>query len=291
MSKSVGGSTTTEAWDLAGGLPLMLEDKNSSTTTDYVFGPGGLPLEQIVGSTTLWYGHDHLGSTRVVTGGSGTVQAGYVYDPYGNLVSSTGSLSNQPFRFAGQYQDSESGLYYLRARYYDPTTTQFLARDPAVATTRSPYGYVAGNPLNAADPSGVHVACGGADNAGGGSASHSGIDSCANDLWNPAPHLNDPCDYSLVAPNCSQLSAGDVVTAGLIVGCPEAGATRLAAAAILGLIGLIVIKATGDPSHGRGELPGPYPLGPPVPPTPAPTPTATPLPTATPRPIYGPFLP
>jgi RHS repeat-associated protein len=154
MSKLVGGSTTTEAWDLAGGLPLMLEDKNSSATTDYVCGPGGLPLEQIVGSTTLWYGHDHLGSTRVVTGSSGTVQASYAYDAYGNLLSTTGSLTNQPYRFAGQYQDSESGFYYLRARYYDPTTAQFLSRDPMEATTRSPYAYATNDPTTLKDPSG-----------------------------------------------------------------------------------------------------------------------------------------
>lgn len=49
---------------------------------------------------------------------------------------------------------TDSGLYYLRARYYDPTTAQFLSRDPMVATTRSPYAYVGGNPLNATDPSG-----------------------------------------------------------------------------------------------------------------------------------------
>ncbi len=44
------------------------------------------------------------------------------------------------------------------ARYYDPTVGQFLTVDPAVATTLSPYGYLAGNPLNGTDPSGD---CGG----------------------------------------------------------------------------------------------------------------------------------
>ncbi len=43
------------------------------------------------------------------------------YDAYENLKSSTGSTSN-PFQYAGQYTDSESGLQYLRARYYDPST-------------------------------------------------------------------------------------------------------------------------------------------------------------------------
>jgi hypothetical protein len=44
---------------------------------------------------------------------------------------------------------------YLRARYYDPSTGQFLSRDPAVATTRHPYTYVYDNPLNLTDPTGL----------------------------------------------------------------------------------------------------------------------------------------
>jgi RHS repeat-associated protein len=51
-----------------------------------------------------------------------------------------------------------TGFHYLRARYYDPVTGQFLTVDPNVATTLSPYGYVEGDPLNSADPSGK---CGG----------------------------------------------------------------------------------------------------------------------------------
>jgi hypothetical protein len=46
-------------------------------------------------------------------------------------------------------------LFYLRARYYDPSTGQFISRDPAVASTREPYAYVADNPLNSTDPSGL----------------------------------------------------------------------------------------------------------------------------------------
>jgi RHS repeat-associated protein len=46
-------------------------------------------------------------------------------------------------------------LYYLRARYYDTATGQFLSRDPMVATTRDPYAYVVGNPLNRTDPTGM----------------------------------------------------------------------------------------------------------------------------------------
>ncbi len=153
MAKTVAGVTTTQTWDLAGGLPLLLEDKTSAATLDYVYGPGGVPLEQINGTTTLWYHHDQLGSTRAITNATGVTQATYQYDPYGTTVASTGSVTN-PFLYAGQYKDTESQLYYLRARYYDPATAQFLSRDPMVAETRSPYGYVSGSPLNGGDPSG-----------------------------------------------------------------------------------------------------------------------------------------
>jgi RHS repeat-associated protein len=51
--------------------------------------------------------------------------------------------------------DSRSALFYLRARYYDPSTAQFLSRDPLVSQTREPYGYVYDDPLNATDPTGL----------------------------------------------------------------------------------------------------------------------------------------
>jgi RHS repeat-associated protein len=56
---------------------------------------------------------------------------------------------------AVQYTDAESRFVYWRARYYDPTTGQFLTRDPLVALTWSAYGHVGGIPLNATDPLGL----------------------------------------------------------------------------------------------------------------------------------------
>ena len=54
-----------------------------------------------------------------------------------------------------KYIDPETGLLYLRNRYYDPTTAQFLARDPLNASTRSAYGYAGNDPLNQDDPLGL----------------------------------------------------------------------------------------------------------------------------------------
>ena len=149
MSKTA-GAITQFVWDVSGNLPLLLKDG----TTAYVNGPGDLPVEQISGSTTYYLHHDQLGSTRLVTDATGTVQATYAYEPYGNVGAITGSINN-PFRFAGQYQDAESGMYYLRARYYDPATGQFLSLDPLVAITRQSYSYALGSPLNLSDPSGL----------------------------------------------------------------------------------------------------------------------------------------
>ena len=145
------GVTTNYTWDLTSSIPLLLVDG----TTSYIYGPGGLPLEQVTsGGAVLYYHHDQLGSTRALTNATGTVVATYSYDPYGNLTGTTGTAAN-PFGYAGQYTDPESGLIHLRARYYDPTTAQFLTRDPLAAVTGSAYGYVNDNPLNGSDPSGL----------------------------------------------------------------------------------------------------------------------------------------
>lgn len=95
---------------------------------------------------------DKLGSTRALSKDDGTVAATYDYDAYGD-VTQAGVL--QPFQYAGQYTDPESGLQYLRARYYDPATKQFISRDHAVTMSRTPYAYAGGNPINAVDPSGL----------------------------------------------------------------------------------------------------------------------------------------
>lgn len=70
------------------------------------------------------------------------------------MPTHTGTAST-PLQFSGQYTDAETGLVYLRARYYDPTTAQFLTIDPLLPATGTPYAYVVGNPLNAVDPAGT----------------------------------------------------------------------------------------------------------------------------------------
>jgi RHS repeat-associated protein len=150
-SKTSGLTTRHFTWGLSGSLPLLLNDGERS----YVYGPGGLPIEQINSSEAPTYlHHDQLGSTRLLTGANGETSASFSYAPYGGLEGNTGTATT-PLGFAGQYTDGESGLQYLRARFYDQGTGQFLTRDPIEGQTRQPYSYGVDNPLNGVDPSGL----------------------------------------------------------------------------------------------------------------------------------------
>lgn len=134
-------------WDESGSLPLLIEDGSTS----FIYGPGGLTLEQVTGSTADYFLHNWQGSTMGLASQAGALVASYTYDAYGNLTSSSGSVST-PLLFQGQYRDKETGLYYLQSRYYDPSTGQFLSRDPMNALV--PYAYAVGDPINASDPGG-----------------------------------------------------------------------------------------------------------------------------------------
>jgi RHS repeat-associated protein len=117
------GSTHRFVWDSVANAPRMIADG----ATSYIYGPDGLPLEQIDGSNNiLYYHHDQLGSTRLLTDGSGAVVGTGNYDAYGNPAGQSGVQT--PFGFAGQYEDANSGLIYMGGNFYDPTTGQYLRK-------------------------------------------------------------------------------------------------------------------------------------------------------------------
>ncbi len=147
-----GQPTTNYTWDVAAGLPVVLQDGDNT----YVY---GLDLISATdgGGVQTYFLYDGLGSTSDLTDGSGNVVDGYTYDVFGALRS--GSPGATDFLFTGEQRDADSGLYYLRARYYDPEIGRFLSRDPARGG--HPYGYVANNPVRYVDPSGLcHIETG-----------------------------------------------------------------------------------------------------------------------------------
>ncbi len=130
QGKTVNGAATAYTWDTTQGLPTLLQEQTGATTTRYIAGPDGLPLEQVDGAGNALYSYrDQLGSTRELGDGSGRIAATYRYDAYGNPLAKTSSATTL-FGYAGAYTDGETSLQYLQARYYDPQTAQFLTRDP-----------------------------------------------------------------------------------------------------------------------------------------------------------------
>ncbi|WP_161938842.1 RHS repeat domain-containing protein, partial [Leptospira interrogans] len=122
---------------------------------------GGMPV------TGMFFFHpDHLGSIQMITDGAGNPASGpepgvsYVsYEPYGSIIRND-SYGPDIFRykFTGQIEDKETGLYYYKARYYEPTLGRFLQADSVVMPTNvngmNRYMYVDGNPVSYRDPSG-----------------------------------------------------------------------------------------------------------------------------------------
>ena len=121
----------------------------------YVYGPSKPSIEQINTSTgTVSYlHHDQAGSTRLLTGSTGTVTGKCTYGPYG--APTCEGASTTPLGDDAQYTSSNTGLIYLRNRVYDPATAQFMSVDPAVSLTGAPYNYAEDNPLNRRDNTGL----------------------------------------------------------------------------------------------------------------------------------------
>ncbi|GEM_PF-3624124 len=162
--RTVNGVTTEYFYNYAiEGHPLIAEKKNSAFTRFYVYTPGGLLLYYVdLPNTPRFYHFNHLGTTLFLTDTSGNVTDSYGYTPYGQTVKHEGT-GDQPFTYIGQQgvrQEGETGLYQMRARYYDSLTARFLSRDPAWkyeddAKSVNPYQYAGQNPLSFIDPSGL----------------------------------------------------------------------------------------------------------------------------------------
>jgi len=87
------------------------------------------PLAMLRFSATSYYQADGLGSITSLSNASGALAQTYTFDSFGNQTASSGSLTN-PFRYSGREFDTETNLYYNRARYYNPQAGRFISEDP-----------------------------------------------------------------------------------------------------------------------------------------------------------------
>ena len=145
-SKQVGNETaTTHVWL---GDEIALDIRGSSAVS-YIHG------EKLITSTYGWYLYNAHGDVTALTNASGNITKNYEYDAFGNqeTLDSNGTDLN-PYRYSGEYYDTESGYTYLRARYYDPSIGRFVNEDPIKDGTNY-YIYAYNNPVNLIDPSGL----------------------------------------------------------------------------------------------------------------------------------------
>jgi RHS repeat-associated protein len=149
-------TSTSVTGSIYDGDHLFLElDGNGALIAEYAYYPGlDRPHSVLRGSNSYYFTFDATGNVKGLLDGS-TLVAQYQYSPFGSVVSSSGP-SLAPFRFKGSEYDEETGLYYVRARYYDPALTRFVSEDPlGIAAGVNPYLFGANDPINHSDPFGL----------------------------------------------------------------------------------------------------------------------------------------
>jgi len=136
----------------------LLAEANASNqiTRKYIYGKGLIAL--VTPTARYCYHFDATGHTIALTDMAGTVVNSYAYEPFGQILAEQETIA-QPFKFVGAYgvMAEPSGLYYMRARYYDPSVGRFISEDPIgfAGGDVNLSAYVGGNPLNRIDPSGL----------------------------------------------------------------------------------------------------------------------------------------
>ncbi len=172
VSKAVGGVTTRYLVDdlnPTGYEQVVEEVVGSAVQRMYTYGLRRISQNQLINSTWTpsFYGYDGSDNVRTLTDAIGTVTDTSDYDAWGNEVSTTGATPNAYLYRSEQY-DADLGLYYLRARYFNPLTGRFLSTDPFEGSLMDPaslqkYLYASADPVNSMDPTGWQT-----QSAGGG---------------------------------------------------------------------------------------------------------------------------
>jgi RHS repeat-associated protein len=171
-SSTVGGTARSYTYNGDG----LLKSRTQGTATQFLWDPSTSPSRELkqgadnivyglgplyvvkADLTTLTFARDGGKSVRAEINSSGAVTAVFRYRSYGQIAQATTASTPSYLGYAGQLLDP-SGLYYMRARWYDPTTATFLSHDPVAGIVGLPitlnaYRYAAANPLMYGDPSG-----------------------------------------------------------------------------------------------------------------------------------------
>ena len=160
----VEGTTATTFGYFYDGADIVLESKAVQVgagtpvvvDTQYVHGPGiDEPLAMVRNGQSYFYHADGLGSIVAITDAAKNIVQQYAYDSFGMVTPSNPDFENS-YTYTGREWDKEVGLYYYRARYYDPMEGRFISKDPiGLNGGINVYAYVQNNPIKYIDPLGL----------------------------------------------------------------------------------------------------------------------------------------
>ncbi|MGH4120258.1 RHS repeat-associated core domain-containing protein [Clostridium sp.] len=158
--KTVDGVTTK--YYLLGSM--VIHETNLTDIIYYTYGSSGSLVSMNLNGVEYYYIRNVQGDIIGLYDKTGTQVVGYIYDTWGKLISITGTLASSvgvknPYRYRGYRYDTETGLYYLQSRYYNPSWGRFLNPDITVGsvgelTGANGFAYCKNNPTTLKDPSG-----------------------------------------------------------------------------------------------------------------------------------------
>jgi RHS repeat-associated protein len=154
--KTVNGATTRFLYD--GDNMVMQLAAAGAPQLEFTYYPGIDNPHAVRESSTgnvYHYVSNATGSVTALVSKTNYFVNQYAHKPFGESLSATEQIA-QPFRFAGRELDAESGLYYNRARYYDPALGRFISEDPiGLAGGVNQYAYAGNSPIDFTDPNGL----------------------------------------------------------------------------------------------------------------------------------------
>ncbi|MDD4049175.1 MAG: RHS repeat-associated core domain-containing protein, partial [Clostridia bacterium] len=151
---------TTKYYYGLNGNTIAEANKNGAVTAQIIW--GHKPLARKVSGKYYYYLYNGHGDVVQIIDENGNTVNSYEYDEWGKILEECQDPKlgiDNPIRYAGEYYDEESGLYYLRARYYDPVVGRFITKDSYEGDIANPlslnqYTYCHNDPVNYIDPSG-----------------------------------------------------------------------------------------------------------------------------------------
>lgn len=223
--KSSNGQVTAYVVDHTQAYAQVVAEYANNGVTRYTYGDDLIRQQRSSGNATQShsYLYDGLGSTKALADATGTITDSYAYDAYGEIIASSGSTTNS-YKYAGEQYDTDLGMYYNRARYYNQSIGRFSQMDSwqgrnATPITLNKYLYANASPTMYTDPSG-YMSLGSVGASMSGFATLSSISyrivSIGQSVLGPLTSMMKATTSATSATSASSIGIASIVTATVV---------------------------------------------------------------------------